>query len=83
MSPKQFKAIREGFGMTQDEFAVCLGLTQKAVSHYETGFRVPGSTVQVIVMALELLPPSQAKKLLGLMKDISEKRSRKLARSTS
>ena len=71
MSPKQFKEIRDTFGLTQKELAHCLGLTQKAVSHYETDFRKPGSTVQIIMTALDKLPKAKAKKLLELMDEIA------------
>ena len=80
MSPEHFKSIREGFGLTQGEFAACLGLTQKTVSQYEIGFRVPGPTVRVIMLALEKLPAAQAKKLLSLMRDMAEAYSRKKTR---
>jgi len=80
MSPKQFKEIREKLGLTQTQLADCLGLTQKAVSHYETGFRKPGTTVQVIMTAFEMLPDSQAKKLLAMMGEIAESLARKKAK---
>lgn len=73
MSPIQFKKIRESFNMTQDEFSSCLGLAQKTVSQYEMGFRKPGPTVKIIVKALELLPATQAKKLLDLMREVNLK----------
>lgn len=72
MSPQQFKKIRESFSLTQIEFASCLGLTQKTISQYEMGFRVPGPTVQVIVKTLDELPTAQAKKLLDFMKIIAD-----------
>lgn len=72
MSPQQFKKIRETFGLTQIEFASCLGLTQKTVSQYEMGFRVPGPTVQVIVKTLDELPTARAKKLLDLMRIVAD-----------
>ena len=80
MSPEQFKRGRERFEMTQTEFASCLGLTQKTVSQYEIGFRKPGPTVQVIMFTLEALSDTQAKKLLELMRDVSDKLSRKRER---
>lgn len=76
MSPQQFKKIRETFGLTQGEFASSLGLTQKTVSQYEMGFRAPGPTVKVIVKALDEMPVAQAKKLLELMKEISDQQKK-------
>ncbi len=83
MSPKQFKEIRETFRLTQKELADCLGLTQKAVSHYETGFRKPGATVRVIMTMLSQLPHTQAKKLLAMMDEIAENFSRNKIKSRS
>ena len=83
MSPKEFKEVREKFGLTQIEFASSLGLTQKTVSQYEMGFRSPGPTVKVIVSAIDTLPMNQARKLLELMKDVSDAlRDKKTRRST-
>lgn len=72
MNAQQFKKLREKFELTQDELAVCLGVTQKAVSHYETGFRSPGPTINVVMKTLDSLPLAQANKILSLMKEISE-----------
>ena len=83
MSPKQFKEIREKFELTQKELADCLGLTQKAVSHYETGFRKPGATVQVLMTMLNQLPQMQAKKLLAVMDEIAENFTRNKAKRRS
>ena len=77
MSPQQFKAIRESFGLTQGELGTCLGVTQKTISQYEIGFRVPGPTVRVIMVALDQMPATKAKWLLDLLRDISEKSSGK------
>ncbi len=76
MSPQQFKKIRETFELTQNDFALCLGLTQKTVSQYEIGFRTPGPTVQVIVQALDSMSVIHAKKLLQLMKNIADQQKK-------
>lgn len=83
MSPQQIKKIRESFGLTQSEFAACLGLTQKTMSQYEMGFRAPGPTVKVIVKALDLLPTTQAKKLLELMLEVAEKQKKENLKRSS
>lgn len=77
MSPQHFKSIRESFGLTQEEFGNRLGVTQKTVSQYEIGFRVPGPTVRVIMRVLEKAPRSKATWLLELMNEISEAKVRK------
>jgi len=55
-------------GLTQSELAECLGLTQKTVSQYEKGLRVPGPTVQVVMKTLDRVKPNQFKTLLELIK---------------
>ncbi len=77
MSPERFKQIRDTFGLTQSELAACFGLTQKTVSQYEIGFRVPGPTVRVIMLVLERLSVSQATKLLNLMNKVARENSNK------
>lgn len=72
MNPQEFKKIRESFGLTQSELAECLGLTQKTVSQYEMGFRVPGPTVQVVMKTLDRVKPNQFKTLLELMKEVAD-----------
>jgi transcriptional regulator with XRE-family HTH domain len=72
LKPQEFKKIRESFGLTQSELAECLGLTQKTVSQYEMGFRVPGPTVQVVMKTLDRVKPNQFKTLLELMKEVAD-----------
>ena len=72
MKPQEFKKIRESFDLTQSELAECLGLTQKTVSQYEMGFRVPGPTVQVVMKTLDRVKPNQFKTLLELMKEVAD-----------
>lgn len=72
MKPQEFKKIRESFGLTQSELAECLGLTQKTVSQYEMGFRMPGPTVQVVMKTLDRVKPNQFKTLLELMKEVAD-----------
>ena len=36
-----FKQWRESTGLTQEEFAERVGISQAAVSHYESGRRIP------------------------------------------
>lgn len=72
MKPQEFKKIRESFGLTQSELAECLGLTQKTVSQYEMGFRVPGPTVQVVMNTLDRVKQTQLKTLLEIMKEVSK-----------
>lgn len=82
MSPRHFKKIRESFGLTQAEFAACLGLTQKTISQYEIGFREPGPTVRVFMSVLEELPKDQSKKLLERMRRIGEELENKQTRGS-
>lgn len=79
MSPQHFKKFRESFGLTQSELALCFGLTQKTISQYEMGFRVPGPTVKVVVKVLEIMPVAQSAKLLQLMKEVAEMPKKKSA----
>ncbi len=72
MKPQEFKKIRESFGLTQSELAECLGLTQKTLSQYEMGFRVPGPTVQVVMKTLDRIKPNQFKTLLEIMKEVAD-----------
>lgn len=83
MSPQQMKRIRESLGLTQSEFAACLGLTQKTVSQYEMGFRVPGPTVKVVVKTLDILPATQAKRLLETMLEVAEKQKKDSSKRSS
>lgn len=72
MKPQQFKKIRESFGLTQSELAECLGLTQKTISQYEMGFRVPGPTVQVVMGTLDRVKQHQLKTLLEIMREVAD-----------
>ena len=72
MKPQEFKQIREAFKLTQSELADCLGLTQKTVSQYEMGFRVPGPTVQVVMTALSRMKLNQSKLLLDFLKEAAD-----------
>jgi transcriptional regulator with XRE-family HTH domain len=72
LKPQEFKKIRESFGLTQSELAECLGLTQKTLSQYEMGFRVPGPTVQVVMKTLDRIKPNQFKTLLEIMKEVAD-----------
>lgn len=72
MKPQQFKSIRESFSLTQAQLAECLGLTQKTVSHYEVGFRMPGPTVQVVMTALSRMKPNQSRLLLDFLKEAAD-----------
>lgn len=83
MSPQQMKRIRESLGLTQNEFAACLGLTQKTVSQYEMGFRVPGPTVKVIVKTLDVVSLTQAKKLLEIMLEVASKQKKENPKRSS
>jgi len=39
--PEKIKAFRETLGLTQEEFGEVCGLSQKQISHYETGTEIP------------------------------------------
>lgn len=72
MKPQEFKKIRESFDLTQRELAQCLGLTQKTVSQYEMGFRVPGPTVQVVMKTLDRVKRNQLRPLLDIMTEVTK-----------
>ena len=62
-SPKEIRALREGLGLTQDEFAKRFGLSRAAVGHWETGQTAPTGPSERIVGQLaieaeENAPPS-------------------------
>ena len=67
MSPKQFRDIREKLELTQKELAQTLGVTEMAISHYETGFRRPGPTIGVLLRVLNSLSKKQAHELVTLL----------------
>lgn len=49
MEPKHIKTIRAWFGLTQQELADKLGVSQNAVARWETGSRHPtGSAVTLL-----------------------------------
>lgn len=65
MKAEQFKNIRSDLGFTQSEIAFYLGITQKAVSQYEIGFRNVGPTVRLLMLVLSRLSPSNRNLLLN------------------
>lgn len=73
MSPKRFKEIRLGLGLTQDDLSKALGVGAKAITHYETGFRRPGSTILIVMSILGSLSEKRANEFLMLLRLHAEK----------
>lgn len=79
--PKEFREIRERLGLTQKELAEILGLSGYIpISHYESGFRTPSTTIMALMRIFEEWPEKESTKLRAAMRDHVEKlkqRSRK------
>ena len=74
MTPGRCKKIRDGFGLTQEEFAEALCLSgAQAVSNIETGFRNPGKLVIALLYVFESLPVKRANELIALLRAHSSK----------
>lgn len=72
MNPNEVKAVRKHLGLTQKNFAVALGVGKLTMSQYETGFRTPGPSAQVLLYVLGSLPKKKALELISLLQDASE-----------
>lgn len=71
MKGSEFKSIREGLGLSQDELAAVLCLSSKqAVSNIETGFRNPSKLSAVLMRVFADLSKSRFKELSGLMLEL-------------
>ena len=59
------KAIREGLGLTQEEFAVRFGLGLDAVQNWESNRRRPDRTARSYLIAIARLPDRIQEALVG------------------
>jgi DNA-binding transcriptional regulator YiaG len=69
MTGKKFRAIREHLELSREEMAELLGLSgYNAVSNIELGLRNPSKLAQILLRALESLPPKQARAMIELLR---------------
>ena len=57
--PEKIKAFRETLGLTQTEFGEVCGLSQKQISHYETGAEIPSLVSFARIIRAFHINPSQ------------------------
>ncbi|OYZ20990.1 MAG: hypothetical protein B7Y39_09910 [Bdellovibrio sp. 28-41-41] len=77
MTGKQFKAIREKLGLSQDQLALILGLSgNKAISNIETGFRNSSRLASAVMQLFSELPEKKSLDLRDLLLDICERQSK-------
>ncbi|MDQ3234333.1 MAG: helix-turn-helix transcriptional regulator [Pseudobdellovibrionaceae bacterium] len=74
MKPSEIKNIRERLNLTQEEFALSIGLASKnVISNLETGFRNPSGIVVRLLRLLEHLPLEESRELVAKLKLLGEK----------
>ena len=49
IQPPDIKAIRDGFNLTQEQFAALLGISVRTLRNWEQGRRVPGGPARVLL----------------------------------
>jgi putative transcriptional regulator len=49
ISPPDIKNIRDGFGLTQEQFAALLGISVRTLRNWEQGRRVPEGPARVLL----------------------------------
>ena len=49
IQPLEIKDIRDGFGLTQEEFAALLGISVRTLRNWEQGRRVPEGPARVLL----------------------------------
>jgi putative transcriptional regulator len=49
IQPTEIKDIRDGFGLTQEEFAALLGISVRTLRNWEQGRRVPEGPARVLL----------------------------------
>ena len=47
--PPDVKSIRDGFGLTQEQFAALLGISVRTLRNWEQGRRVPEGSARVLL----------------------------------
>ena len=61
------REFRKKFRLTQSELGIVLGLSPKAVSNIEIGFRKPGRSVIRLVQVINSVPSKQASIIIAKM----------------
>ena len=49
IKPSEIKDIRDGFGLTQEQFAALLGISVRTLRNWEQGRRVPEGPARVLL----------------------------------
>ena len=49
IQPPEIKEIRDGFGLTQEQFAMLLGISVRTLRNWEQGRRVPEGPARVLL----------------------------------
>lgn len=49
IQPPEIKEIRDGFGLTQEQFAALLGISVRTLRNWEQGRRVPEGPARVLL----------------------------------
>ncbi len=69
MKPKKFREIRDRLGLTQKELAEILGLSSYlSVTHFESGFRTPGSLIRALMHIFDDWPEKKSLELRDALK---------------
>ncbi len=56
LEPLEIKTIREGFGLTQVQFAALLGISVRTLRNWEQGRRVPEGPARVLLQVAAKYP---------------------------
>lgn len=75
MHAKKVKKFRAKFNLNQTDFGVLFGLTSKAVSNIETGFRKPSRTMIQILGLFASLPEAQVQEFFVKLRRQGNQRS--------
>jgi DNA-binding transcriptional regulator YiaG len=68
LNGSEVRRIRVKLNMTQEEFAVLLGMSgRQAICNVETDLRNAGSLTQIVLRVLDSLPKRKAEELVELM----------------
>jgi putative transcriptional regulator len=54
--PPKIKSIRDGFGLTQEQFAALLGISVRTLRNWEQGRRVPEGAARVLLQVAARYP---------------------------
>ncbi len=67
LGPMDIKNIREGFNLTQEQFAALLGISVRTLHNWEQGRRVPEGPAMVLLRVAEKHPEA----VLDVVRQIS------------